>query len=159
MQANIITNGQYYISTNKEFLDVPTIHRFLSNDSYWAQGISIEAVKATVHYTPICYGVYEGNPEIESAKQIGFARVVTDMVRYAWLGDVFILPEYRGKGLSKWLMASIMEHPQLKGVSFNLSTNDAHGLYSQFGFETIKDAEKRMVRQMDMATINNLCRD
>ncbi|WP_163103085.1 GNAT family N-acetyltransferase [Peribacillus alkalitolerans] len=159
MENHIISNGKYYISTNKDYLDVLTIHKFLSDDSYWAKGISKKAVEATVHYTPICYGVFDGNPEQKEAKQIGFARVVTDFVRYAWLGDVFILPEYRGKGLSKWLIASIFEHPQLKGVSFNLSTKDAHGLYSQFGFERITDAEKRMVRPMNLESINHLYRD
>ncbi len=144
----------FTVTTDKRHLDIDLIHRFLSEESYWATGIDRELVVATIEQSSLCYGVYQGNPATdEQARQAGFARVVTDFVRFAWLGDVFILPEYRGKALGKWLMSLIVEHPLLRGVSFNLVTRDAHGLYEQFGFIPVPDAEKRMVRPLDWARI------
>lgn len=149
--------GEYYISTNKKFLDLEVIHQFLCYDSYWAKGISMEIVKAMIENTALCYGVYRRNPEVdENAEQVGFARVVTDFARFSWLGDVFILPKYRGKGLSKWLVETIVDHPFLKGTSFNLSTKDAHKLYEKFGFELIDDAEYRMVRKINWAVLHEV---
>jgi GNAT superfamily N-acetyltransferase len=111
------------------------IHNFLSQESYWVKGIAKELVIASIENSILCYGIYKGNPTDGSAKQIGFARVVYDLVRFSWLGDVFVLPEYRGLGLSKWLMRVITEHPKLIGTSFQLATKDAHSLYEQFGFK------------------------
>lgn len=139
----------FTISTNKSFLDTEIIHNFLSNDSYWVKGIAKELVEASIDNSILCYGVYEGNPNEDSAKQIGFARVVSDFVRFSWIGDVFILPEYRGRGLSKWLMSIITEHPKLKGTSFQLTTKDAHSLYAQYGFKPLGQIENRMNRPLD----------
>jgi GNAT superfamily N-acetyltransferase len=88
-----------------------------------------------------------------SAKQVGFARVVSDLVRFSWLGDVFILPEYRGRGLSKWLMSVITEHPKLKGTGFQLATKDAHSLYAQYGFKPLGQIEDRMNRSLDWEVV------
>jgi GNAT superfamily N-acetyltransferase len=141
----------YVISTKKDMLDVKVIHRFLNEDSYWSKGMDYHLVEASIANSQLCYGVYiertsDGCAERE---QIGFARVITDYVKFAWLADVFILPAHRGKGLSKWLLSCILEHPQLKGTRFGLSTNDAHGLYAQFGFERIQEPENRMERPLD----------
>lgn len=139
----------FTISTNKSFLDTEMIHDFLSKDSYWVKGIAKELVIASIENSILCYGVYEGDPNTGEAKQVGFARVVSDLVRFSWIGDVFILPEYRGRGLSKWLMSSITENPKLKGTSFQLATKDAHSLYAQFGFKPLGQVENRMNRPLD----------
>lgn len=145
-----LTNDQgFTISTNKSFLDTEVIHHFLSKDSYWVKGIPKELVIASIENSILCYGVYEGDPHKGPAKQVGFARVVSDLVRFSWLGDVFILPEYRERGLGKWLMNVITEHPKLKGTSFQLATKDAHSLYAQFGFKPLGNIETRMNRPLD----------
>lgn len=149
----LLEKDGFFISTNKSFLDMNVIYNFLSNESYWLKGTTMEIVKASIENS-ICYGVYEGDPVNGSAKQIGFARVVSDLVRFSWLGDVFILPEYRGRGLSKWLVGTITEHPKLKGTNFQLSTVDAHTLYAQFGFKPLDRIENRMARPLDWDSIN-----
>lgn len=143
----------FAISTDKRYLDVDTIHQYLSEDSYWASGIAKELVQAAIENSTLCYGIYLGDPAEGHAKQIGFARVVSDLVRFAWVGDVFVLPEYRGRGLSKWLMGIIMDHPKLKGVDFNLGTRDAHGLYEQFGFQKVGHTDTQMFRPRDMRLV------
>ncbi|QED46281.1 GNAT family N-acetyltransferase [Cytobacillus dafuensis] len=153
--AELVSNNGFYISTDKSLLDIEVIHKFLSNESYWNEGISKELVIASIDNSIICYGIYEGNPTIGSPKQVGFARVVSDLVRFSWLGDVFILPEYRGQGLSKWLMSVITEHPNLKGTSFQLATRDAHSLYAQYGFKPLDYVENRMARPLDWDAIND----
>lgn len=150
----MIEQDGFFISTNKSFLDMEVIYEFLSYESYWLKGTTKEIVKASIDNSIICYGIYEGNPANGASKQIGFARVVSDLVRFSWLGDVFILPEYRGRGLSKWLMSIITENPKLKGTSFHLSTKDAHTLYAQFGFKSLDQLETRMARPLDWDAIN-----
>jgi ribosomal protein S18 acetylase RimI-like enzyme len=140
-------NKGFTISTNKSFLDTEVIHNFLSKESYWFKGITKELVIASIENSILCYGIYEGNPTHGSAKQVGFARVVSDLVRFSWLGDVFILPEYRGRGLSKWLMSIITEHPKLIGTSF------AHSLYEQYGFKPLGQIENRMARPLDWESV------
>ncbi len=139
----------FAISTEKSYLDIEMIYQFLRDESYWAQAIRKELVSASIEHSTLCYGIYEGDPREGQAKQVGFARVVSDLVRFSWLGDVLVLPEYRGRGLSKWMMGIIVEHPKLKGTSFNLGTNDAHGLYAQYGFQPIDKVENRMARPVD----------
>ena len=147
-------NEGFTISTNKSYLDTNVIHSFLSNESYWAKGIAKELVDACIENSILCYGVYEGNPDNGPVKQVGFARVVSDLVRFSWVGDVFILQEYRGRGLSKWLMSVITEHPKLKGTGFQLATKDAHSLYAQYGFKPLEQIENRMNRPLDWEVIN-----
>jgi len=135
---NEFKKDEFTISTDKRKLNFRTTHNFLTN-SYWSTGISLELVKKAAKNS-ICFGVYHRK------KQIGYARVITDYVRFGYLADVFILEEYRGKGLSKWLMKTILSHPQLKGVNtWMLATKDAHGLYEKFGFKII-DEPKRFMR-------------
>lgn len=119
---------EYLVSSDRSKIDIDTVHHYLCQ-SYWAEGIPAEVVKRSIENS-LCFGVYK------QEKQIGFARVVTDFATFAYLADVFILEEERGKGLSKWLMEIILGFPQLQGLRrFILATRDAHGLYEQFGFK------------------------
>jgi GNAT superfamily N-acetyltransferase len=125
----------YTISTDKDLLDFATIYLYLSEESYWAAGIPADRLKNAINNS-ICFGVYK------DTAQAGFARVVTDKASFAYICDVFILPDYRGAGLSKWLMQAIIEHPDLQGLRrWSLATADAHGLYSQFGFTPVSKPE------------------
>lgn len=124
-------------STDRERLDVAMIHAFLA-DSYWVPGISRAAVEKSIRHS-LCFGVYD------SGRQIAFARVVTDYVRYAYLMDVFVLPQYRGRGISKLLMENILSHPELQTISrYALHTRDAHDLYGQYGFAAPANPERLM---------------
>ena len=116
------------ITNDRAALDVPLIHRFLSETSSWARGIDLDTVKRSIEHS-LCFGGFvEG-------RQIAFCRVITDHATFANLVDVFVLPEHRGQGHSKTLMQAVMAHPGLQGLRrFTLATGDAHGLYAQFGF-------------------------
>ncbi|MFT9847747.1 GNAT family N-acetyltransferase [Aneurinibacillus sp. REN35] len=139
----------FVISTDKRHLDTEMIWRFLAEESYWASGIPRELVATAIEHSILCYGIYEGDPSTTAAKQVGFARVVSDFTRFSWLADVFVLPKYRGSGLSKWMLSLIVAHPKVKGTSFMLATNDAHGLYAQYGFAPLDKIENRMARSLD----------
>ena len=128
---------QFMITTDKEKFDVGLIHSFLTN-SYWAEGISKEIIRRSIDGA-LCFGVFENN------KQIGFARMITDKATFAYLADVFIIEEYRGRGLSKWLMQIIMSHPDLQGLRrMMLATRDAHELYKKFGFAPLNNVDRWM---------------
>src|SRR5690349_22579102 len=128
----------FCISNDKAKLDINTIHEFLSTKAYWSLNIPKEKVQTAIQ-NALCFGVYHNE------KQIGFARVVSDFSAIAYLGDVFILEEYRGKGLSKWLVETIMKHPNLQGLRrWILLTADAHELYRKFGWTDIEDPTKWM---------------
>jgi GNAT superfamily N-acetyltransferase len=132
------------VSTDRARLDVDLIHGFLTG-CYWARGISRELVARSME-NALCFGMYA------EGRQIGFARVISDYATYAYLGDVFILERYRGRGLSKWLLECIVGHPQLQGLRrWSLVTGDAHGLYSQFGFTSLEAPERWMeIHQPDV---------
>ncbi len=130
------------ISTDKSRLDVVFIQDFLK-DIYWAAGRTIEEVQITIDAS-VCFGIYLGG------KQIGFARVITDYVVFAYLMDVFITPEQRGKGYSSRLVKAMMEEPQLQQVKiWRLATSDAHFLYQKFGFKPLAHPEKMMEKIID----------
>jgi GNAT superfamily N-acetyltransferase len=113
------------------------IHRFLTN-CYWAKGVSSEIVQRSIDNS-LCFGVFDGQ------KQVGIARVITDRVTYGYIGDVFVVESHRGRGLSKKLLKAIMEHPELQGFRrWSLVTNDAHGLYHQFGFTPLANSQRYM---------------
>ena len=132
-----IQKDDFIISTNKDLLQIDLIHQFLKT-SYWASNRSKEKTIIAIENS-LCFGVYHHH------QQIGFARVVTDFSVVAYLGDVFIIDEFRGKGLSKWLMETMLSHPQLQDLRrWILATKDAHGLYSQFGFRTLKFPDRWM---------------
>ena len=127
----------FIISTEREKLDIDLIHSFL-NRTYWAEGIYKETIRKSIDGS-LCFGVFENN------KQIGFARMITDKATFAYLADVFIIEDYRGRGLSKWLMEIIMSHPELQGLRrMVLVTKDAHGLYKQFGFVPLINVDRWM---------------
>jgi len=127
----------YLVSTDKSKIDVETVHHFLSH-SYWAENIPLDVVRKSIENS-LCFGIYH------QEKLVGFARAISDFATFAYLADVFILPEERGKGLSKWLLAIILEHPQLQALRrFTLATRDAHSLYAQFGFSLFDKPERWM---------------
>ncbi len=131
---------EYTISTDRERLNVSLIHNFLSDSAYWARSRSLEKVQQSIEHS-LNFGVYKGD------EQIGFARVVTDYATFAWLADVFILDEYRGRGLSKWLIEVIVSHQRLQGFRrWVLATKDAHELYRRFGFAELKEPARWMER-------------
>jgi GNAT superfamily N-acetyltransferase len=126
------------ISTNQDRLDVEMIHAFLANDSYWVPGISRSSVAKCIEHS-LCFGAYS------DGRQIGFARIVTDFVRFAHLLDVFVLAEFRGRGIAKLLIESILAHPELRTiVRYTLGTQDAHGLYARYGFSAPANPERQM---------------
>ncbi|MYM70055.1 GNAT family N-acetyltransferase [Pseudoduganella sp. FT55W] len=117
-----------HISTDKALLDVPLIHQFLSERSTWAIGIPLAVVERAIDNS-LCFGAYV------AGKQVGFARVTTDCATFAYLADVFVVEEQRGRGISKALVQSVLEHPDLQGLRrFMLATSDAHELYARYGF-------------------------
>jgi GNAT superfamily N-acetyltransferase len=125
---------EYIISTDKRLLDLSAIHSFLTT-SYWAEGIPFETVKKSIEHS-LNFGVYL------AGKQIGFARVITDYATHAYIGDVYILEDFRGQGLSKWLMRVIADHPELQGLRrWTLLTMDAHELYRKTGFMELQNPE------------------
>lgn len=133
-----IKRDAYLISTDKRKLDIDAIHEFLSTKAYWCLNIPKDKVITAIENS-LCFGVYHNDG------QVGFARIITDFSTIAYLGDVYILEAYRGKGISKWLMETIMNHPQLKGLRrWILLTGDAHELYRKFGWTDIADPAKWM---------------
>ena len=131
MNDDVFVKKGFTISTDKSLIDFETVYNYLNNDSYWAQGIAAETLRKAIENS-ICFGVYQhGN-------QAGFARVVTDKATFAYICDVFILPDHRRLGLSKWLIQTIKQHPELQGLRrWSLATADAHNLYAQFDFKPI----------------------
>lgn len=129
--------GEFVLSTDPARLDLDVIHGFLTA-SYWAKGIPRDTVARSIENS-LCFGVYA------NGKQIAFSRVVSDFATYAYLGDVFVIDEYRGKGVGKWMMECIRQHPQLHGLRrWTLLTRDAHGLYQQFGFTPLAKPDRYM---------------
>ncbi len=128
---------EYEIDTNRDRLDLDVIHGFLVR-SYWSPGVPRDVVARAIAHS-LCFGVYR------HGMQVGFARVVTDCATFAYLADVFVIEEHRGRGLSKWLMSFILAHPDLQGLRrFMLGTRDAHGLYRRFGFAPLAHPSRLM---------------
>ncbi|MGW8392348.1 GNAT family N-acetyltransferase [Pseudoduganella sp. HUAS MS19] len=119
---------EFRITTAAHELDISLVHSFLSEQSSWAKGISRSLVQRSIENS-LCFGGFLGK------NQVAFARVISDYATFANLVDVFVLPEHRGQGYGKTLMAAVFAHPELQGLRrFTLATGDAHGLYAQFGF-------------------------
>ena len=137
--------NKFIISTDKSKLNIQFIHNYLSNESYWAKNIPVNTVKKSINGS-CCFGLYiNENKNVLAATQIGFARVVTDFATFGYLADVFIVENYRGKGLAKWLVKVIMNHPDLQGLRrWMLATKDAHALYAKFGFLALDKPERIM---------------
>jgi GNAT superfamily N-acetyltransferase len=119
--------GPYVISTDPRRLDVALVHEFLAH-AYWAVGLPRDVLERALEHS-LVFGLYG------PAGQVGFARVVTDWATFAYLADVFVLEEFRGRGLGKWLVEVAVTLPELQGLRrWLLATADAHGLYRRFGF-------------------------
>jgi GNAT superfamily N-acetyltransferase len=130
--------GEFLVSTDPARLNIEVIYGFLTN-CYWARGILREVVVRSIEQA-LCFGVYDGE-----GAQVGFARVISDFATIAYVGDVFVLDTHRGRGLGKWLMECITQHPALQNLRrWILTTRDAHGLYSQVGFTPLKSPERYM---------------
>jgi GNAT superfamily N-acetyltransferase len=128
------------ISTDPARLDIDLIHEFLQS-SYWARGRRRSVVERSIRHS-LCFGVYR------VGRQVAFARVVSDRAVFAYLMDVFVVPECRGHGISKALMRAVLDHPDLQNLRvFLLATRDAHGLYAQFGFRPLTEPERWMAIQ------------
>jgi N-acetylglutamate synthase-like GNAT family acetyltransferase len=133
-----LIRDEYEISTDPHRLNIEIIHNFLALESYWSPGIPRATVERAIQNS-LCFGIYH------HATQVGFARIVTDKATFALLADVFILAPHRGKGLSKWLMRAVMEHPDLQNLRrLLLLTSDAHELYRQFGFQPLGNPSRFM---------------
>ena len=131
------SKGEFRVSTDPARLDIETIHAFLST-SYWATGVPEAVVRRSIEGS-LPFGLYHG------ARLIGFARVISDYTTFAYLADVFVLPEYRAQKLGVWLIEVIMNHPELQGLRrWSLATRDAHDLYAKFGFTPLKDPSRFM---------------
>jgi len=136
-KAREYRKGEFLVSTDRALIDLDVVHGFLTK-CYWAKGIPRDVVARSIENS-LCFGVYA------EGKQVGFARVISDYATYAYIGDVFLLESFRGRGLGKWLMECIMLHPRLQGLRrWSLVTSDAHGLYAQFGFEALKKPQNYM---------------
>jgi ribosomal protein S18 acetylase RimI-like enzyme len=130
-------NDDFTVVTDPSKLDVAAIHAYLSR-AYWSEGIPRRIVERAIANS-MCFGLFKGK------EQIGLARVVTDRATYAYLCDVYVLEEFRGKGLGVWLMECVMSHPDLQGLRrFSLATRDAHGLYRKFGFDELRKPQSQM---------------
>ena len=124
------TKGEFSVTCDPRKQDLDVIHGFLTQ-TYWAKGISKETVRKSIE-SSLCFAL------LHKDEQIGFARVISDRATIAYLGDVFVLESYRGRGLSKWLMECVSAHPDLQSLRrWMLATSDAHGLYQQFGFKPL----------------------
>ena len=132
---------QYSISTEKEKLDVQMIHHYLYTSAHWAVGRPMSVVRKSIENS-LCFGVYDDD------KQVGFARIVSDSATVGWICDMFILPSHQGTGLGRWLVESMMEHPDIKGLRrILLNTRDAHDLYIKYaGFRSLLKAESWLER-------------
>jgi len=127
------------ISTDPALLDVDMIHRYLAQDSYWARGISREVLDRSIAHS-LCFGAYLAD------RQVAFARVVTDRATTAHLKDVFVHPDFRGRGYGVAIVEAVVAHPDLQRATFTLGTADAHGLYARFGFGPVVETHRLIVK-------------
>jgi len=131
------TRDQFTISTDKARLDRAAIHEFLRT-SYWARGIPRQVVDRSIENS-LCFGLYDGE------RQIGFARVISDLSTFGYLSDVFVVESHRGRGLATWFMQIVLAHPDLRGIRrWMLATADAHGLYRKVGFTELSKPKRIM---------------
>ena len=140
MGSMITNDSSFQVSTDQSKLDIPMIYRFLSEQSTWAVGISRPVVERSIENS-LCFGGYL------DGRQIAFARVITDYATFANLVDVFVVPEYRGRGYGKQLIGVVLRHPSLQKLRrFMLATSDAHGLYERVGFTAPQQPQTLMER-------------
>lgn len=133
-----VTRNEYLITTDQSLFNFDAIYDFISKQSYWAAGIPMETLRKSVNNS-LSFGIFIGK------EQIGFARVITDYATFGYLADVYIDTRFRGNGLSRWLMETILSHPELQGLRrWMLATRDAHGLYEKYGFTSLSKPDRMM---------------
>jgi GNAT superfamily N-acetyltransferase len=131
----------YTLTTDRARVDLAAVHRYLNESSYWAEGIPLATVRRSVQHS-LPFAIHHGD------NMVAFARVITDYATFAYVGDVFVLEAHRGKGLSRWLMETIVADPRLSDFRrWMLATRDAHGLYAQTGFTPLANVERWMERR------------
>jgi GNAT superfamily N-acetyltransferase len=136
-----LQHGEYLVSDDPSLVDPETVFRWLNDESYWARGRSRQTVERSLAHSITLGGYLHGT-------MIGFARVVTDRATFAWLCDVFVMPEHRRRGVGKALLTAAVEHPDLQTIQrFVLATTDAHDLYRRFGFEILDRPDRWMIRR------------
>ncbi len=122
--------GEYWLSSDLDRMNIDVIHGYLSRE-YWSEGIPRDVVERSMQNS-LCFGAFCGED------QVGFARVITDFATFAYIADVFVLEQHRGRGLATWLMQFVMEHPRMQGLRrWALATRDAHALYEKVGFKLL----------------------
>ena len=137
MESHEWRRERFRITTDPTQIDLEVVHAFLTS-SYWAAGVTQERVARSIAGS-IPFGLFEED------RQVGFARVISDLATFAWLADVFVLPESRGRGLGIWLVGTILAHPDLRGLRrWSLATRDAHSLYGRFGFVRLGNPDRMM---------------
>jgi len=129
----------FLISDNKAHISIPTVHKYLSEESYWAKGRPYNIVARSIENS-MCVGAYT-----KVRNQAGFARIITDLSTFYYVCDLFVLPEYQKFGIGKAMVGFIVNHPTLKSLTGTLLTADAHGLYEKFGFESSEEFQKRFM--------------
>lgn len=135
-------HGDHLISTDPTRIDVVAVHRWLSEQAYWALGRTFETQRRAIEHSALVVGAYS-----VAGDQIGFARMVTDLATFAWLADVYVVDEARGTGLGTALVKAIVEHPDVATIKRQLlATADAHGLYARFGYEPLSEPGRWMFR-------------
>lgn len=140
-----VQHADYLISTDPARVDVVAVHRWLSEESYWAAGRPFEVQRRAIEHSALVVGAYDGD-----GAQVGFARMVTDLATFAWLADVYVVESARGRGLGERLVRTIVEHPSVAEVRRQLlATADAHGLYRRVGFVPLTEPERWMIRDGD----------
>jgi GNAT superfamily N-acetyltransferase len=143
----MVSNAGYVISTDPGRLDLDRVHAFLAEESYWSPGVPRDVVERAVAGS-LVFGAYRGD------EQVGFARVVTDRATFAWVCDVFVVPEHRGRAVGKLLVEAIVAHPDLSGIRrLMLATADAHGLYRQFGFRALERPQRYLAIERTAAEL------
>lgn len=136
-----MSGGELHLRTGADRMDVAAVHAYLAVESYWAAGIPLETVRRSLEHS-LCFGIFD------EGRQVAFARVVSDRATYAYLCDVYVLAEYRGRGLAKWLMREVDAHPELQGLRrWGLVTRDAHPLYAGFGWTPPANPQGYMERR------------
>ena len=135
-------HGDHLISTDPARVDVVDVHRWLSEQAYWALGRTFETQRRAIEHSALVVGAYTAEGD-----QVGFARMVTDLATFAWLADVYVIDEARGTGLGAAMVAAIVEHPDVATIKRQLlATADAHDLYARFGYEPLAEPERWMFR-------------
>lgn len=138
-----LVHGDYTLSTDRSRLDLVAIHRYLSEQSYWARQRPLDVQARAIENSHLVIGAYH-----RSGSQVGFARMVTDLATWAWLCDVFVLPEHQGGGLGSAMVGAIVTHPDVVNLTWQfLATADAHALYAKFGYTELDDPTRWMQRR------------